>query len=133
MLFCAISGTAMERSTQAEPASPLSNASSSNSTVNDDIEAQQFQEKGKDWTLVQRDGPKDPVYCYYATYHGATDYINYSRTMQSISRPLANGPSLMMLGLMTLPVTFASSVFSTATWVTARKLSCFRGSYGPTD
>jgi hypothetical protein len=40
--------------------------------VNDDIEAQQFQEKGEGCTLVQWDSPKDP----------------------SISRPLANGPSL---------------------------------------
>jgi hypothetical protein len=40
--------------------------------VNDDIEAQQFQEKGEGCTLVQWDSPKDPVCCY-----GTTDYINY--------------------------------------------------------
>jgi hypothetical protein len=84
----------MERSTQTEPALLPSNASSSRSTVNDDVEAQQFQEKtGKDSTLVQWDGPNDPV-CATVPLIMALQFIpTRSRTTQPISRPLANGPS----------------------------------------
>ena len=84
----------MERSTQTEPALPPSNASLSRSTVSDDVEAQQFQEKkGKDSTLVQWDGANDPV-CANMPLIMALQFIpTSSRTTQSISRPLANGPS----------------------------------------
>ncbi|RHZ67725.1 MFS transporter [Aspergillus thermomutatus] len=93
----------MERSTQTESTSPSSNANSSRTRANGDVEAQQFQEKkGKESTLVQWDGPKDP-----------DNPVNFS--------PARKWTITVMLELMTVSVTFASSVFSTAAQVTAKK------------